>query len=84
MCFVNHSIDKVSDLWHAHQRGEETSMNPLGLIEALIGAISHAAVLEEKATGTSSKPLIDFVKLLRKALHNTFRFLLIYFNFYLI
>ena len=22
----------VSDLWHAHNRGEETSMNPLGMV----------------------------------------------------
>ena len=27
----------VTDLYHAHLRGEETSLNPLGLTEALIG-----------------------------------------------
>jgi isocitrate dehydrogenase len=26
----------VSDLWHAHLRGEETSLNPLGMVEALM------------------------------------------------
>jgi len=35
----------VADLWHAHQRGEETSMNPLGMVVALLGAMDHAAVL---------------------------------------
>jgi isocitrate dehydrogenase len=36
----------VTDLWHAHLKGEETSLNPLGLVEALIGAMDHAAFLE--------------------------------------
>lgn len=37
----------VSDLWHAHLRGEQTSLNPLGLIEALLGAMNHSADLLE-------------------------------------
>mmetsp|Transcript_61769 Transcript_61769/g.157000 ORF Transcript_61769/g.157000 Transcript_61769/m.157000 type:complete len:521 (-) Transcript_61769:419-1981(-) len=36
----------VADLWHAHQRGEETSMNPLGMVVALLGAMEHAAILD--------------------------------------
>mmetsp|Transcript_62927 Transcript_62927/g.163299 ORF Transcript_62927/g.163299 Transcript_62927/m.163299 type:complete len:509 (-) Transcript_62927:75-1601(-) len=36
----------VADLWHMHQRGEETSMNPLGMVVALLGAMEHAASLE--------------------------------------
>merc|ERR1712226_1758953 len=41
----------VADLWHAHLRGEETSMNPLGMVVALLGAMDHAAALnpENKA-----------------------------------
>uniref|UniRef100_A0A7S4QKD9 EF-hand domain-containing protein n=1 Tax=Alexandrium monilatum TaxID=311494 RepID=A0A7S4QKD9_9DINO len=39
----------VADLWHAHLRGEETSMNPLGLVVALLGAMRHAAVLVPEA-----------------------------------
>ena len=35
----------VADMWEAHQRGEETSMNPLGMVEALIGAMNHSADL---------------------------------------
>jgi len=43
----------VADLWHAHLRGEETSMNPLGMVVALLGAMDHAAMLageSEKVT----------------------------------
>merc|ERR1719420_2201215 len=36
----------VADLYHAHLRGEETSFNPLGMIEAVIGSIQHAATLD--------------------------------------
>merc|ERR1712113_126895 len=35
----------VADLWHAHLRGEETSMNPLGMVVALLSAMDHAASL---------------------------------------
>jgi len=35
----------VADMWEAHLRGEETSLNPLGMVEALIGALNHAAIL---------------------------------------
>jgi len=36
----------VADLWHAHLRGEETSMNPLGMVVALLDAMEHAATLD--------------------------------------
>jgi len=36
----------VADMWEAHLRGEETSLNPLGMVEALIGAMNHAAALQ--------------------------------------
>merc|ERR1712113_13677 len=41
----------VADLYHMHLRGEETSMNPLGMVVALLGAMDHAAALnpENKA-----------------------------------
>lgn len=66
----------VSDLWHGHNRGEETSMNPLGLTEALLGAMLHSAELAH-ATGGKASSLDDmkrFTKALRQALHNTFRY----------
>merc|ERR1712070_746433 len=36
----------VADLYHMHLRGEETSMNPLGMAVALLSAMEHAATLE--------------------------------------
>jgi len=35
----------VTDMWNAHNRGEETSLNPLSMMEALIGALKHSVVL---------------------------------------
>ena len=60
----------VADLWEAHKRGEETSMNPLGLTEALIATLNHAAEIE----GKNVKSIRIFTDTLRKALHNTFRY----------
>lgn len=59
----------VADLWHAHLRGEPTSFNPLGMAEALMGALRHAAALHGNPEGYDK-----FVDQLRKALHNTFRY----------
>merc|ERR1712008_87795 len=36
----------VADLYHAHLRGEETSMNPLGMVMALVDAMDHAATFD--------------------------------------
>jgi len=49
----------VADLFHMMLRGEETSMNPLGMVVALLGAMDHSAVLypaaqEEVTMFTSS------------------------------
>jgi isocitrate dehydrogenase len=35
----------VSDMWKRHQRGEETSLNPMGLVFALVEAMNHAEVI---------------------------------------
>lgn len=75
----------VADLWHAHLRNEETSMNPLGMVEALLGAMNHSADLIEAPAATASpaihgkaKSQADevrrFTSTLRLALHNTFRY----------
>lgn len=60
----------VADLWYDHLDGKETSFNPLGMIEALIGAMDHAAHLKgvEKFEEIST-----FTQCLRKAMHVTFR-----------
>lgn len=61
----------VSDLFHAHLRGEETSMNPLGMVEALLAAMQHSAIL---TGGPIVEQINTFTNLLRKAMHNTFRY----------
>ena len=38
-------------MWEAHLRGEETSLNPLGMVEALVGAMVHAESLDPPAGG---------------------------------
>lgn len=68
----------VTDLWHDHLAGKETSLNPLGLIEALIGAMNHAAKLQFDADPVKNKETYDktmnYTATLRLALHNTFRY----------
>lgn len=70
----------VSDLWHDHLAGKETSLNPLGLVEAMIGAMQHAATLDcEKNPGNEAKEIVkgkvfNFTETLREAIHNTFRY----------
>jgi isocitrate dehydrogenase len=66
----------VTDLYEAHLRGEETSMNPLGMVEALIGAMQHAAVLEmEAGTGDESnhQRLMGFTSEIRRSMHECMR-----------
>merc|ERR1712216_149224 len=54
-----------ADMWEAHLRGEETSLNPLGLVEALIGAMQHAESLQ----GVSKGPVYIWTENLRNAIH---------------
>jgi len=55
----------VADMWEAHKRGEETSMNPLGMVEALIGAMNHAATLDGNCP-----EMFDYTSQLRAAMHH--------------
>lgn len=70
----------VSDLWHDHLAGRDTSLNPLGLVEAMIGAMQHAATLDaekhpdDEAKQTVKAQVFNFTGTLRTALHNTFRY----------
>lgn len=70
----------VSDLWHDHLAGKETSLNPLGLVEALIGAMQHAATLQadahpdDKEMQETKDKIMNFTEVLRTAIHNTFRY----------
>jgi len=70
----------VSDLWQQHLEGKETSLNPLGLVEAMIGAMEHAAVLDAERNPDDPEKVIakdqifNYTLTLRTALHNTFRY----------
>jgi isocitrate dehydrogenase len=70
----------VSDLWHDHLAGKETSLNPLGLVEAIVGALQHSAVLDAEKNPTDTNKAVtkdqifNFCTTLRTALHNTFRY----------
>jgi len=70
----------VSDLWNDHLEGKETSLNPLGLVEAIIGAMRHAATLQLETSSDAQTAqrvhdqVMNYTKTLRTALHNTFRY----------
>jgi len=55
----------VADMWEAHLRGEETSLNPLGMVEALIGSMNHAAALDGNAPA-----IVEFTTQLRGIMHS--------------
>jgi isocitrate dehydrogenase len=59
----------VADLWHAHLRGEETSMNPLGMVEALLGAMDAAA----ENSGKNVAETTAYTKAVRAAMHMAFQ-----------
>ena len=55
----------VTDMWQAHLRKEETSLNPLSMIEALIGAMNHSAKLYPGHDG-----IFGFTEKLQNAVHS--------------
>mmetsp|Transcript_5007 Transcript_5007/g.8950 ORF Transcript_5007/g.8950 Transcript_5007/m.8950 type:complete len:527 (-) Transcript_5007:5-1585(-) len=59
----------VADLWHAHLRGEETSMNPLGMVVALLGAMDHAAALEP----AKQAEMLHFTSCCKEAMYHAFQ-----------
>jgi hypothetical protein len=46
---------------HARLRGEETSLNPLGMVEGLIGAMNHAADVHGGADEAGAVQLLNSV-----------------------
>jgi isocitrate dehydrogenase len=58
----------VADMWDAHNRGEETSLNPLGMVEALIGAIQHACAI----SGGNYSEVVDHTNKIRDLIHGAF------------
>jgi len=59
----------VADMWLDHLDGEETSLNPLGLVEALVGAMQHAAAI---AKDPNESEIIDFTERMRSYVHRAF------------
>ena len=53
-----------STLWAEKMRGKETSLNPLSLIEAMIGAIEHAVKLNP-----GNDTVLQFTQNVRKSVH---------------
>lgn len=62
----------VADLWHMHLAGKETSMNPLGMVDALMSSMEHSASLHYDEA--KKKRVFDFTKTLKNAIHATFRY----------
>lgn len=58
----------VTDMDQARLRGEETSLNPLGMVEGLIGAMNHAADVHGGANDVHA-----FTARLRAVIHKLFR-----------
>ena len=58
----------VTDMDAARLRGEETSLNPLGMVEGLIGAMNHAADVHGGA-----EQIHPFTAKLRAVIHKLFR-----------
>ena len=57
----------VTDMWHSHLKGEETSLNPLSMMEALIGSIRHSVKLSEDKTNASE--ILAFTDKLQNAIY---------------
>jgi len=58
----------VTDMDEARLRGEETSLNPLGMVEGLIGAMNHAAHVHGGA-----EHMLPYTAKLRAVIHKLFR-----------
>jgi len=59
----------VADLWHMHLAGKETSMNPLGMVVALLGAMDHAAAISK----INVDRVTQFTSNCRDAMYHAFR-----------
>jgi isocitrate dehydrogenase len=60
----------VTDMWSAHLRGKETSLNPLGLVEALLGAMKFAT--ENDKSGQADFRILEFIDDVRSTIHKAF------------
>lgn len=60
----------VTDLWNSHLRGDETSLNPLGMVEALLNAMKFAAEMD--AQNPDQQKILDFCEDVRMTVHRSF------------
>lgn len=58
----------MTDLWELHLKGKETSLNPLGLVTALIETIRWAAIVNNK----EYEPIRKFTQKLKNIIHRSF------------
>ena len=61
----------VTDMNEARLRGEETSLNPLGMVEGLIGAMNHASFTHD--TKENYHKMTLFTTEIRNVMHQLFR-----------
>jgi isocitrate dehydrogenase len=61
----------AADMDEARMRGDETSFNPLGMVEALIGAMQHAAALNP--AHEDADKVVTFTNDMRRVMHKLFR-----------
>jgi len=61
----------VADMWHDHLEGKETSMNPLGMTEALVSAMLHSAEVSEEGP-EAHQEYIRFANRIRKSVQCAF------------
>ncbi len=60
----------VTDMWEAHLAGKETSLNPLGMVEALIGAMQYSVERHEgPGKCVAGHPIFDFTTEMRDIIH---------------
>ena len=57
----------VTDMWIAHLKGKETSLNPLSMMEALIGSIRHSVKLSQNQY--QAKEIMDFMAKLQDSIY---------------
>ena len=57
----------VTDMWMAHLKGKETSLNPLSMMVALIGSIRHSVKLSKSQY--QSKEILEFTNKLQDCIY---------------
>ena len=61
----------VTDMWNAHLNGKNTSFNPLGMAEALLGALTYSSVTHQSKE--DSIQMENFINTLRNSINFCFK-----------